>query len=141
MIIDLICYVWLLSMLIWISRVKPLAPIKLELGGVELPGTILKSKTSLSSRVGLLNSPHLNPGFGLLLTGTKSVHTVGMHFAIDLVFTDELFRVLGFEKNVPPGRKKITGPKGTRFIVELGNGTIDTYWRDIKMYAEIGVKE
>jgi uncharacterized protein len=44
------------------------------------------------------------PGYALLLPGTRSVHTFGMRFALDLVWLDSAGRVLRVDRAVPPRR-------------------------------------
>ncbi len=44
--------------------------------------------------VGLLGRTSLADGEGLLLQGTRSVHTFGMRFAIDILYLDPANRVL-----------------------------------------------
>lgn len=46
------------------------------------------ARTATERRRGLLGRASLTPGEGLLLPGTKSVHTFGMRFPIDVVFLD-----------------------------------------------------
>ena len=43
-------------------------------------------------------------GPGLLIPRCRSVHTLGMRFALDLVFLDRRGRVVAERRNVPPGR-------------------------------------
>jgi uncharacterized membrane protein (UPF0127 family) len=43
---------------------------------------------------GLLRHAPLQPGEGLLLRGEKAIHTIGMGFAIDVVFLDRAGRVV-----------------------------------------------
>lgn len=53
---------------------------------------------------GLLGRVLLAPGDGLWLPGTKSVHTVGMRFAIDVVFVDRHNRIICMIPAMSPGR-------------------------------------
>jgi hypothetical protein len=43
-------------------------------------------------------------GPGLLLPRCRSVHTIGMRFALDVVFLDRELRVIATRRSVPPGR-------------------------------------
>jgi len=43
---------------------------------------------------GLIGRASLERGEGLLLLGTKGIHTIGMRFAIDVLFLDEDGRVI-----------------------------------------------
>ncbi|HMJ01628.1 MAG TPA: 3-hydroxyacyl-CoA dehydrogenase NAD-binding domain-containing protein [Conexibacter sp.] len=47
------------------------------------------------------------PDAGLLLTRTRSVHTFGMRFALDLVWLDRDGRVARVDRAVPPGRIRV----------------------------------
>ncbi len=44
------------------------------------------------------------PGTALLLQRTRSVHTFGMHFALDLHWLDAQGRVIRVDRAVPPRR-------------------------------------
>jgi uncharacterized membrane protein (UPF0127 family) len=54
--------------------------------------------------LGLIGLPPTPPGVGLLLTRTRSAHTLGMRFALDLVWLDPAGRVLRVDERVPPLR-------------------------------------
>ncbi len=53
---------------------------------------------------GLLGSPPLKKGQGLLLKGEKSVHTFFMSFPIDVVYIDKDLQVIKIDQNMPPFR-------------------------------------
>jgi len=59
---------------------------------------------SLGRLVGLLTSRRLEPGAGLLLVPSQAVHTIGMRFAIDVVFVDRDWRAIGLRAEMPPLR-------------------------------------
>lgn len=138
-IIDIICYFILLSLLFILARVRPLARVVLKIGGEEPFGKILLCDYGLGGRVGLLNTPALAVGDGILLMGTKKITMQGMHFPIDLVFLDEAKRVIGKESSVLPSRKHVKGPKGTRCILELGEGTISQRLSNIETLDTVEV--
>ena len=48
--------------------------------------------------VGLLGSASLAPGAGLLLYPSQGVHTLGMRFAIDVVFLSQDFKVVALRE-------------------------------------------
>jgi hypothetical protein len=75
------------------------------------------------TRIGLLRSPKLQPGEGLLLAPCHAIHTVGMPFNIDVVFLDETDIVLGAVSDVGPG-KQVMSP-GAVSCLELPPGTIE----------------
>jgi len=53
---------------------------------------------------GLLWSPPLEPGQGLLITPCNQIHMIGMKFAIDVIFFDKQWRVVSTLLNFAPGR-------------------------------------
>jgi hypothetical protein len=63
---------------------------------------------------GLRAMPH---GIGLLLPATRSVHTFGMRFAIDLVWLDRAGNILRVERSVSPLRVRCC--RGAWGVVEL----------------------
>jgi uncharacterized protein len=74
----------------------------------------------LSRLRGLLGRRALAPGEGLLLKPTPSIHTWFMRFAIDAVFLDADFRVLGISPELRPWR--FAGRRRTRAVLELPGG-------------------
>jgi uncharacterized protein len=73
-------------------------------------------------RTGLLRLTGLPPNEGLLLAGCRSIHTIGMRFAIDAVLLDRRFRVLAIVP-MPPGRLLLPRP-GVRHILEVAPGAL-----------------
>jgi hypothetical protein len=59
----------------------------------------------------------------LLLSAALGVHTLGMRFAIDVVFLSRQMRVLGLAPVVPPWRV-LLAPRGTGRVLELAAGQI-----------------
>jgi uncharacterized membrane protein (UPF0127 family) len=57
------------------------------------------------------------PAEGLLLPRTRSVHTFGMRFALDLVFLDDRRRPLSVRHRVPSLR--LAGHRGADAVLEL----------------------
>jgi uncharacterized protein len=53
---------------------------------------------------GLLWSPPLRQGEGLLITPCNQIHMIGMKFAIDVIFFDKSWRVVSTLLNFAPGR-------------------------------------
>ena len=64
---------------------------------VDVPGTRRERMR------GLLGSPGLPTGAGMLFLGCRSIHTRRMRFPIDAVFLDRTFRAVDV-RPVPPGR-------------------------------------
>ena len=74
---------------------------------------------------GLLGHKPLRPGEGLLLRGEKAIHTIGMGFAIDVLFLDRD----GFVKlSIPAMAPFRASPfvSGATDVLELPAGTIAT---------------
>ena len=60
---------------------------------------------------------------GLLLSPARGIHTLGMRFAVDVVFLSRQMRVLGLAPRVRPWRV-LWGPRGTGRVLELAAGQI-----------------
>ena len=81
-----------------------------------LDGTILLSRVAVAhpwsteSLRGLLGADGLGDGEGLLLRDPLGcLHTIGMRFAIDVVFLDRRLRVVRVVSHVAPGRLSSRG--------------------------------
>lgn len=70
---------------------------------------------------GLLDRDRLADENGLLLTRCPSVHTLGMAFAIDILFLTADCRILRVAPGVRPWRA-VFGPRGTAQVLELAAG-------------------
>ena len=73
---------------------------------------------------GLLGSPPLSDGEGLLLVNEKSIHTFFMTFPIDVIYINEQKKVIRTENNMLPNRigKHLSE---SRYILEVPVGTIE----------------
>lgn len=69
---------------------------------------------------GLLGRAALDPGTGLLITRTSSIHTAFMAFPIDAVFLDRDLRVRSVVPAVRPFRA--VWRRGSRHVLELAAG-------------------
>ena len=78
----------------------------------------------MQRQVGLLNHQNLEVGEGLYLSPSRQIHTVGMAFSLDIVFLNRHGLIVDLVCDVPPGRKHIKGPRGTRSVLEFRSGTI-----------------
>ncbi len=74
--------------------------------------------------VGLLGRKSLADGEGLLLQGTRNVHTIGMRFAIDVMYLDPANRVLYTVNALPPNRIALWR-WGVHSALELSAGAIN----------------
>jgi uncharacterized protein len=81
------------------------------------------AETSCTRMVGLLGRSGLEPGAGLLIVPSQAVHTIGMRFAIDVIFINRDRRVLHLQPAMPPYR--LTGVHWrARYVLELPSGMI-----------------
>ena len=81
---------------------------------------------SLKDRLrGLLGRASLGPDAALLIERCGTVHTVGMRFALDLVFLDRAGRVLRVVRGVRPGRLWVGGGWRAARTLELEAGCLD----------------
>ena len=73
---------------------------------------------------GLLGTRQLHPDEGLWIRPSNQVHTVGMRYALDLVFLDGDDRVVALQQHLAPGRisRKV---RGAHSILELPAGAIE----------------
>jgi uncharacterized protein len=74
-------------------------------------------------RRGLLGRAELREGEGLWIVPCESVHTIGMRFAIDLVYLDRKSRVRKVRGSVPPLR--VSACLTAHSVLELPPGTIE----------------
>jgi uncharacterized membrane protein (UPF0127 family) len=78
------------------------------------------ARRPLQRMIGLLGRKGLEPGAGLLLTRTSSIHTFFMRFSIDVVFLDRDLRVRSVAQQVAPFR--VVWRRGSRSVLELASG-------------------
>ncbi|MBM4164347.1 MAG: DUF192 domain-containing protein [Lentisphaerae bacterium] len=74
---------------------------------------------------GLLGCRGLGSGCGLLIESCSAVHTVGMRFALDLIFIDAQWRIVACVRGVRPGRWCVPGGLRARRVVEVESGWLD----------------
>ena len=72
---------------------------------------------------GLLGAAPLQQGEGLILAGEKSIHTLFMGFAIDIVYVDKDYRVIRIDPNMVPYRLGSFVAKSA-YVLEMPVGTI-----------------
>lgn len=84
---------------------------------------IAVAETSWTRMIGLLGQSGLEPGAGLLIIPSQAVHTIGMRFAIDVVFVNRKWRVVYVRPAMAPNR--VTAIRWrAQFVVELPAGVI-----------------
>ncbi len=74
---------------------------------------------------GLLGRQTLGRDAAMLIERCGAVHTVGMRFAIDLIFLDTQWRVTRIACNIPPGRLMIWGGKCARRVIECETNCVN----------------
>jgi hypothetical protein len=74
---------------------------------------------------GLLGRRELPAGQGMLIDSCGSIHTVGMRFAIDVVFLDRTWRICRVCQNVRPGCLATLGGWRAARTLEVGAGWLD----------------
>lgn len=83
-----------------------------------MPGFDVRVATNAHARLlGLAGLRTLPPGTALLLTRTRSVHTLGMRFALDLAWLDARGVVIRYDRDVAPGRLRCCA--AARAVLEL----------------------
>jgi uncharacterized protein len=70
---------------------------------------------------GLLGRSSLPSGRGIIIKPANSIHTIGMKFAIDVIYVDRHGTILKIVENMPPG--KIGHPvAGCSYVIETEAG-------------------
>src|SRR5664279_1333040 len=88
-----------------------------------LGGHISFAATTVRRMVGLLVRERLDPATGLLIMPSQAIHTVAMHFAIDVIFLDREWRVVFLRRAMLPFR--MTGLHWkAHCVLELPTGVI-----------------
>jgi uncharacterized membrane protein (UPF0127 family) len=89
---------------------------------VSPPALDVRVAATLRTRLlGLLGLASVPRGVALLLRGTRSVHTCGMRFALDLLWLDARGRVLRVDEQVRPWRLRTC--RRAHSVVEVSAGT------------------
>jgi uncharacterized membrane protein (UPF0127 family) len=86
---------------------------------------------------GLLGRDGLPEGHALWIRSCGSIHTVGMRFALDLVFLDRRNRVVRVRRNVPPWRFAMGG-RGACSVLEVRAGWLPDVARGAQMTLTVG---
>lgn len=84
------------------------------------PFALVLARSAWARLVGLAGLPALPPRTALVLGGTRSVHTSGMRFALDLVWLDGRGRVVRLDAEVQPWR--LRSCRAARAVVECRAG-------------------
>jgi uncharacterized protein len=94
-----------------------------ESSNMVVASRVKQATTYLKRLLGLLFSAPLKPNDGLWFTPCNSIHTIGMKFAIDVVFLDRNGTVLRVYSSLPPG-KIVPIIWRAHHCVELSPGTL-----------------
>ena len=86
---------------------------------------------------GLLGRDGLDPGHGMWITPSPSIHSAFMRFEFDAVFLDRDLRVVRVAERIPPWRAR--GAKGARSVLELAAGQAEA--RGVQVGDELAVTE
>jgi uncharacterized protein len=85
------------------------------------PELEIRSADGFRARLrGLIGVRVLPPGTGLLLPRTRSIHTFGMRFRLDLVWLDARGAVVRVDTDVPPRRLRSCAAAAA--VIELAAG-------------------
>ena len=96
----------------------------LRLSGRVLADPLWVAASHAERMQGLLGRAGLPPGEALLIERCRSIHTVGMQFAIDVVFLDREGRVVRLAPAVRSWRMALGG-RTARCVVEAAAGWLD----------------
>ena len=102
------------------ARLEPL-PVR-ELGGGL---TLVRADTPLARLRGLAGLREIDARMGLELPRCRSVHTLGMRFALDLIWRDGEGAVVRVDRAVPPNR--LRSCRKARSVVEVAAGRADAF--------------
>ena len=85
--------------------------------------SVYAPETACGRMRGLLGRAPPAAAEALWLRPCRSIHTIGMRYAIDVLFLDRRGTVLRARRDLPPGRLAFA-PRGTASVLECGGGSI-----------------
>jgi uncharacterized membrane protein (UPF0127 family) len=91
--------------------------------GALIADRVALANTTFRRLRGLLGRRHLSPGEALWLRPCNGVHTIGMLFAIDVIFLDQDLRIVRLIENLRPFRFTLPTLKA-RSVIELAAHSI-----------------
>jgi uncharacterized protein len=86
---------------------------------------VILVSTLFSRMRGLLGRQSLGPDTAMIIDPCSSIHTLGMRFAIDVLFLDSKNEITAIKKNVKPGRVWVSGGWHVRRVIESEAGCLD----------------
>jgi len=102
------------------ARLEPL-PVRELAGGL----TLVRADTPLARLRGLAGLREIDARTGLELPRCRSVHTLGMRFALDLIWLDGDGAVVRVDRAVPPHH--LRSCRQARSVVEGAAGRADAF--------------
>ena len=94
------------------------------------------ARTAAERRRGLIGRASLARGEGMLLPGTKSIHTFGMGFAIDVIFLDSQGRVIHVIEKMNGSRVSPLVMRST-MVIEMPAGVLARTGTELGDYVEM----
>ncbi len=92
--------------------------------GTTVAGRVRVASSARDRMVGLLRTPEVLPGEGLLIERSPSIHMFFMRYPIDVVFVDRAGRITRTVSKLRPWRI-VAWARGARDCIELRAGAID----------------
>jgi len=74
---------------------------------------------------GLLGRRGMSGRSAMIIEHCSSVHTMGMRFALDLIFLDKEWRVISIKRDIKPGRPMVSGGMRAKRVVESQAGGLN----------------
>jgi uncharacterized protein len=98
-----------------------------DLPAIDLAGglRVYEARSWAARRDGLARLPDLPGDRGLLIAPCRSIHTVGMRFALDLVWLDADEAVRRVVHDVAP--RRLRSDRGARSVIEVAAGRGDAF--------------
>ena len=84
---------------------------------------VARTSNILERMKGLLGSPPLDLGEGLLIKPCSSVHTFAMQYPIDLIFMDKKWKIIKTVAKLKPWR--IAAAPSANMVLELCEGSLE----------------
>jgi uncharacterized membrane protein (UPF0127 family) len=110
-----------------VTSVENRTPRLAALAGRELPGGLRVAEAVRwnARRRGLAGLGAIGPDEGLHIRATRSVHTMGMRFALDLLWLGAAGELVRVDRAVPPRRVRTC--LRARSVVEVAAGRADAF--------------
>ena len=88
----------------------------------QLASSVEVAESGAKRSRGLLGRTGLGTGEALWIVPCEAVHTIGMRFALDLIYLDRKYRIRKIRTNVPPWR--LSACLSAHSVVELAAGSV-----------------